>query len=125
MKKTNAFIVFLFCLLAIGACKKKGNDGPTPGPTPTPTPSPVDPAVANTIGFFMNDWVPRNFTVPAYTDTTIPTAQPGVFVNIDAADIVTKVSPSLFGQNANIWMTQMVTEPALINHLTNLKPNII
>ncbi|HET9279429.1 MAG TPA: alpha-L-arabinofuranosidase, partial [Flavitalea sp.] len=37
----------------------------------------------------------------------------------------TKIPRSIAGNNANIWMTQMVTEPLLIDHLTTLHPHII
>ncbi|MGO8056461.1 hypothetical protein, partial [Rhizobium leguminosarum] len=48
-----------------------------------------------------------------------------VFVTIDASKIITKVPSSIYGNNANLWMTQLVTEAPLMNHLTNLKPNVI
>lgn len=86
---------------------------------------PVDPPVANTIGFFLNDWSSKSFTAPSYTDTTIPSNAAAVFVNIDASSIITKIPGPVFGQNANVWMTPMITEPVLMNNITNLHPNII
>src|SRR5690348_2858604 len=83
---------------------------------------PVDPPTANTIGFFLNDWQPKNFTIPSYTDTTAASGTASAFVTIDASNIITKVPPTVFGQNANVWMTQMITEPSLMTHLTNLHP---
>jgi hypothetical protein len=108
-------------------CKKKpaddgGNGG---GNGPVVIQPPIEPAIASTMGFFLDDWAPKNFVVPSYTDTAVPTGTTGVYVTVDASNIVTKVPKSTFGQNANIWMTQMVTEAALMNHLTNLKPNLI
>ena len=43
-------------------------------PVDTTTVNPqVDPPLANTIGFFMDDWEPRNFTIPASsTPTSVP-----------------------------------------------------
>jgi hypothetical protein len=35
------------------------------------------------------------------------------------------VVPSVYSHNANSWMGDMVNDPALINHITNLKPGII
>ena len=89
------------------------------------TVTPTDPATANTIGFFMNDWLSKNFTVPSYIDVAKPTAAATSIVTIDAGTILTKVVPSVYSHNANSWMSQMLTEPALINHLGNLKPDII
>lgn len=125
----NKIVLLSTVILLVFGCKKSSSDNSTGGGgggnggggggNP-----PVDPPVANTIGFFLNDWSAQTFTIPSYTDTTIPSSA-SVFITVDASNIVTKVPASVFGQNANIWMTQMVTEPALLNHITNLHPNII
>jgi hypothetical protein len=84
----------------------------------------IDPPIASSIGFFLNDWAPKTFVVPSYTDTTIPAS--GTFtITIDKSIIITKVPPTIFGNNTNVWMGQMVTEPGLLSHITNLKPNIL
>jgi hypothetical protein len=80
---------------------------------------------AQDAGFFLNDWTARNISVPAYNETSKPTATATATVTIDAATVVNKVSKYLFGSNCNPYMTQMVTEPTLINHIKNLSPNII
>ncbi len=85
----------------------------------------IDPPIENTIGFFLDNWSPKNFTTPAYIDTAVPSSNASVFITIDASKIITKVPSSVFGQNSNIWMTQLVTETPLMNHIKNLKPNII
>lgn len=85
---------------------------------------PVDPAFAGSIGFFMNGWVPKNFTVPAHTEKEAP-ASASLTVTVDASAIVTKISPALFGNNSNLYMTQVVTEPVLMKHLKHLHPGII
>ncbi len=105
--------------------KKSSGPNPPPGPGPEPTPVPVDPAVANTIGFFLDDWEPKSFTIPPYEDAAQPTAAASATVTIDAASIITKIPKSISGQNANSWMTQMITEASLMDHLTNLHPNLI
>lgn len=76
-------------------------------------------------GFFLNEWQPKTFTAPSYNDITKPTAAPTTTITFDTATVLTKVSKYLFGNNANPYMTQMVTETALINHIKNLSPNII
>lgn len=108
------------------ACKKSGSDDPMPPGTDTTViiaPA-IDPPIANTIGFFLDDWQPVNFVRPSYTDTTIPSSATDT-VTVDRSSIITKVPRSLFGNNSNIWMTQMVKEPDLINHLTNIHPHLI
>jgi hypothetical protein len=111
------------------ACKKKSTDGPgnppvVPGDTTTVNPQ-VDPALASTIGFFIDDWEARNFTIPsATTGGSVPVTS-SVTVTIDRSAVITKVPRSLAGNNSNIWMTQMVTEAHLLDHLTTLHPHLI
>jgi hypothetical protein len=120
-------ISLLAISLAVFVACKKNNDPPAGGSGTEPPQEikpQVDPPIAGSIGFFMDDWQPKTFVIPSFTETNIPAASSGT-VTIDYSNVVTKVSRSLFGNNANTWMTQMVTEPALINHLKNLKPRII
>ena len=118
-----AFILF------VGSCDKYtpgdgGGNGNGNGNNASDTVA-VDPAIANTIGFFLNDWQAKSFTVPSYTDTTIASVSPTVTVTVDASRIITKIPTTVFGQNANSWMTQIVTEHTLMNHIENLHPGII
>jgi hypothetical protein len=76
-------------------------------------------------GFFLHDWQPKNIVAPAYTDVAKPTAAATVTITADAGNVITKVSKYLFGNNCNPYMTQMVTEPVLLDHIKNASPNII
>ncbi len=115
------FVAF-FC-----SCKKKkGADPVTPPVVDTNTVKPVaDPATANTIGFFMNDWQSKNFTPPAYNDVPAPPLNSGGTVTIDASSVITKIPRSTFGHNAVTWMPSMHSEMPLITHVTNLHPHVI
>ena len=116
-------IIFLPAII-IFSCSKKTS--PSPPPTDTTTVNPqVDPMLAPTIGFFMDDWEAKNFTIPAsYTET--PLASGANFsVTVDRSNVITKIPRSIAGNNANIWMSQMVTESSLMDHLTTLHPHII
>src|SRR6185436_6487716 len=96
-----------------------------PNPIDTPVNPQVDPTLASTIGFFMDDWEPKNFTLPSSsTPASLPTGVTST-VTIDRSNVITKIPRSIAGNNANIWMTQMVTEPSLIYHLTTLHLHII
>jgi len=122
---TNAF----FIVVSFSSCdKKNAPDPPLPpqNPTDTTTVNPqVDPTLASTIGFFIDDWEPKNFTIPSSsTLASLPTGVTST-VTVDRSIVVTKIPRSFAGNNANIWMTQMVTEPSLIDHLTTLHPHII
>lgn len=117
----------MMSLFSIGtsSCKKSsGSTPPDPQDTAVIVNPQIDPALAATIGFFNDDWQPVNFTIPSYTDTTVPASAPYI-VNIDRSNVLTKIPRSMFGNNGNIWMTQMMTEPVLLDHITKLHPHII
>src|SRR5436190_7793408 len=126
----NIGINFIVCVFFIAdtfsSCDKKNTTAPLPNPTDTTTVAPqVDPTLASTIGFFMDDWEPKNFTVPSsFTAAPLATGVTST-VTVDRSNVITKIPRSIAGNNANIWMTQMVTEPSLIDHLTTLHPHII
>lgn len=122
----------LFLLLAMAfSCKKGGDPTPTPTPgggggvvvPPVITPA-VDPATANTIGFFLDDWQPKSFVKPTFADAAIPSST-ATTVTADASDIVTKIPLSEFGHNGVWWMGPTITEPGAVTNITNLHPHII
>lgn len=85
---------------------------------------PVEPKIANTVGFFLDDWQAKNYVAPAYTDFAAPT-QALTTVTVDASDIIAKIPQQIFGHNANTWMGTLVDQPSFVTDVTNLKPNII
>lgn len=117
--------LFLILVLSVLSCKKKVGSTPPPTVDTTTVNPQVDPPLANTIGFFMDDWQPRTFTIPTtFTNTTVPAAA-GVTVTIDRSNVLTKVPRSFASANANLWMGQMVTETSLMANITNLHPHLI
>ncbi len=123
------FLAAIFASPFLLNCKKKKTDTPVVTPpvvTDTSVVRPVpDPATANTIGIFLNDWQNKNFTPPAYNDVPAPPLTSGGSVTIDATSVITKIPRSGFGHNAVTWMPSMHSETPLINHVTNLHPHII
>ncbi len=121
-----AWVFWIMLLGALLGCHKHVDGGSGGGGDTTVTIKPqVDPPIAKTIGFFLDDWQAKTFVQPSsYTNTTAPAAS-GVTVTIDRSNVLTKIPSSIYGNNANIWMSQMVTETSLMESLTNLKPNII
>jgi len=121
-------LILLSVLLPVAACSKRttgSNSTKTDTDTvTTKVVTPPDPETAKSIGFFLNEWAPKSFTAGAYTETGIPAAA-SVNVTLDASTVVTKISPALFGNNSNPYMSQMVNQPALLNHITKLHPGII
>jgi hypothetical protein len=123
------FSIGIISLVLFFSCKKSKDNGGggtnlPPRDTVVIIPTPVDPPVAGSIGFFLNDWQPRTFTAPAYKDTSIPLSATAT-VTVNPGDILTKIPLSIFGNNANLWMTQVITEPSLMTNLTNLHPHVI
>lgn len=126
MIKITSIGIICLALINLTACSKN-SPGNNDGDEETKTDSiivPADPALAGTIGLFMNGWVQKNFTAPTYTEKAAPAAA-SLTVTVDASTVVTKISPALFGNNSNPYMSQIVTEQSLMTHLTNLHPGII
>lgn len=123
-------LAVLVSAVALFACKKPVSDIPVTPPTP-PGPDPVvvtdpavDPAVANTIGFFLDDWAPRTFATPAYVDAAISGSGANT-VTVDASAIITKVPQTIFGANAVWWMGPANTDATAVSHISNLHPNVV
>lgn len=110
-------------VLAGYSCKKKSVVTPEPE-VPIVIDPAVDPPVASTTGFFLDAWTPKTFTVPA-TVVTTPPATAVYTISVDRSKVMSKISPSLFGNNANLWMTQIVDQPVLMDHLKKLAPSVI
>ncbi|MES2851191.1 MAG: alpha-L-arabinofuranosidase [Bacteroidota bacterium] len=130
MKTTIVSLAMLlyFLLPVTSSCKKTGGGSPNPpvDTTDTTTVNPqVDPAIASSIGFFLDDWLPKNFTQPSSSVTTTTPSSTTVTINIDRSNVVTKIPRAIAGNNSNIWMGQYVTEPSLLNHITKVQPHII
>jgi hypothetical protein len=126
MKRISVLFLCMEILLCTACNKSNGEqyeeeEADTTGTTVT---VPEDPALAAGIGFFMAPWSPKTFTATAYTEATPPLSA-AYTVSVDASRITTKISPALFGNNSNPYMTQMVNQPQLINHLKHLKTGII
>ena len=130
--KKNTMLAGVICIISFYSCKKSINNAggggggiiPPPKDTTVIITPPVDPAIANSIGFFLNDWQPKTFTAPYYKDTAISSSTTYT-VTVNPSAVITKVPQSIFGNNANLWMTQIVTETSLMTDITNLHPHII
>jgi hypothetical protein len=127
MRKANNVILTGLLLFSMTACGKTSSTPSGGGSKPDTSITvviPSDPAATATEGFFKDGWTPKKFTVPPFTESTVPT-EVNTTVQVDASTIITKISPALFGNNANLWMTQIVTAPALMGHITKLRPGIL
>lgn len=128
MKKITILVLLSMEALLSVSCNKNGNGKYNEGPDSIDTTGsvfvPSDPPVAASIEFFLTPWSGKTLKVSAFTEAA-PPATTKYTVTVDASSIVTKISPALFGNNSNPYMSQMVNQPQLITHLTNLHPGII
>ncbi|HEY5822992.1 MAG TPA: hypothetical protein VIT44_01420, partial [Cyclobacteriaceae bacterium] len=109
----KSLFFILFVLLV--SCKDDTEVPPAPNPPDDDddeiiTPG-VDPSTAKTIGFFLDNWTPREFDEPEFTEASIPSVTKTT-VTVDAGTIITKIPTTSFSQNANTWMTPMIDQPA-------------
>jgi hypothetical protein len=130
-------ILFLSAAVLVGAaaCKKgvspnnnNNNSGGGGGTSTTDSVySPVDPSTPATVGFFSNNWVPRTFAGPGDSGiSALATSAPVTdSLTINVNDVLAKTPPTVFGNNSNLWMQQIVTYPNLMQYITDLSPNII
>lgn len=100
--------------------------GSTGGHPDTSIATPNDPDFAKTIGFFGDDWTAKTFVAPTYnTVTPSSTTTAAVSVTVDMSSVITKVSKNVYGNNTNLWMGQIVDQPALMGYIKDLSPNIL
>ena len=129
LKIRIASVLVSSVLLAGLACKKSEAPVHPGSPYPAITDSvynAVDPALPVTVGFFLNGWAGRTFTSPdSVTAGPVPSTPATDSLTVDVNKVVAKVSPYLFGNNSNLWMGQIVTQPSLIQYIKDLAPHII
>jgi len=127
-------IIGLALILGGASCKKSdkpatsttGNNGGSQQTAADSVYAPVDPDLPPTVGFFANAWTQRTFSAPA--DNPNSPAAPSAATDslmIDLDKVLAKVPPTIFGNNSNLWMTQIVTQANLMQYIKDLSPNII
>jgi len=121
--------LFTICLLIAMACGKKNvtpsGGGNNNGNTVDSVYNPVDPAIAGSVGFFLNDWNSKTFTAPDFVSGTVASGNVTDSLTINVNKVITKVPKYVYGNNSNLWSGQIVTETSLMQYLKDLSPNII
>lgn len=107
------------------SCNKKSTGGGGNTDTTVIIKPQVDPTISATVGFFMDDWLGKNFTIPTSFISITPPTGTGYTVTIDRSSVITKIPRSIAGDNANGWMGDMINETTLLDHITTLHPHII
>jgi len=121
--------IAILILLVAAACKKhENNNKEILWLTPTDsTYAPVDPSTPPSVGFFSSNWTAKTFSAPvdSFVKVTFNTPVVTDSMVIDANNVLVKVPPTVYGNNSNLWIGQIVTQPNLMQYITDLKPNII
>ncbi|HEY5369824.1 MAG TPA: hypothetical protein VIJ75_12625 [Hanamia sp.] len=131
----NEFKILISLLIwscFITGCKKStpddsntGGGGRTVNPPVDSTYNPVDPPLAATVGFFQDGWQAKSFQTPGIIDGTSASGIITDSLTVNLNKVLAKVPVFVYGNNSNLWMGQIVTEPALMGYLQDLSPNII
>jgi len=119
-------------ILILFACKKNyapsitttntgtGNKDTTASIVPPKTVS-----LSPTMGFFLDNWIPKNTSFTSSNPVPMPTGSNPVQVTMDFSATLCKIPGSYFGNNTNPYMGQFITEPVLMANLSKLSPNIL
>jgi hypothetical protein len=74
---------------------------------------------------FLEDFELKIATIPPFIDVQKTTSEPTITITSNVYDTLAKVSKYIYGNNANTWMSQMVTETELIEYIKKLSPHLI
>lgn len=129
MKNINKLaLAVISCALLVQACKKDSNsNNKGSGNTDTTTTiiPPTEPAIANTQGFFLDNWQPKTWATPSSVTVTKPGSSGAAIITVDMSKEITKVSNYIYGNNTNPFMGQIATDATLMANITTLSPNIL
>ncbi|HPT14788.1 MAG TPA: alpha-L-arabinofuranosidase, partial [Bacteroidales bacterium] len=76
-------------------------------------------------GFFLNDWQPETISTPSFSDQEQTTEPATVSVKVLWGDTITKISPYLFGDNANLWTGCMSDNLELMQHMSDRRMGVL
>ena len=79
----------------------------------------------DTQGFFLHDLKPKKVSIPAFEDYRQPSDPATANIIVYLNDTIANASKYIYGSNSNVYMSQMVCEPKLINYIRNLSPKIL
>lgn len=86
----------------------------------------IDSAGQQKAGFFLDALATKTADIPRSFDRVEkPAGASTVRVTVDYDAVATPVSPYVFGHNTNVFMTQMVDQPVLIDRIKMLSPNVL
>ncbi len=125
MKIRILFLPLLILLTACGAKDPINNGGGSNQNNNQAIVTPSDPETAPTVGFFLDNWKIRNFEKPASEALAVDIDKSVLKnINIDASQVITKVSTDMFGQNSVSFLEGLSDKPVM-EYINDLKPTTI
>jgi len=79
----------------------------------------------NTQGFFLSNTHSKTLVVPSYRKISRIDRPTDVTIHVDFGDTIATVSKYIYGNNSNVYMSQMVNQPELIRYIKQLSPKVI
>ena len=82
-------------------------------------------SLAQVPGFFLDEWKERTAEIPAAVNAEKPQDDPSVRITVDQSQVINKVSPYIYGNNAVTWDNGLRSNATAMQDLTNLSPNVL
>lgn len=117
--------LYLALILLLTSCSGSETPKPPKKEDPVEYPDPTDPETAVTVGFFMNDWREKSFNKPGYVEVEKPLNPVSVTVEVDASRVLTKIQPTMFGQNSVSYIQELANEEPILTYLKDLNIEVI
>lgn len=76
-------------------------------------------------GFFLDSWQSKSVEAPEYEPKIKPAGKLDARIQINIDKVITKVPNTVYANNTNTYIGQMVDEPGLLGYLQDLNPHLI
>lgn len=118
-------LIYMILILLLASCDQPVTPELPNKEDPVEYPDPTDPETAATVGFFMNDWKEKSFNKPGYVEVEKPSNPVSVTVEVDASHVLTKIPPTMFGQNSVSYIQELANEEPILTYLRDLNIDVI
>ena len=83
------------------------------------------PGIAQVPGFFLDEWKERTAEIPTAVATEKTGEDPSVQITVNQNQVINKVSPYIYGNNAVTWDNGLRSNATAMKDLNNLSPNVL
>jgi len=82
-------------------------------------------SIAQSPGFFLDDWEEKPADIPDFEMVEKPSAEASVYVTVDPGSVVNKVPKYIYGNNAVTWDDGLRKNTTAMTDLNNLNPHVL